>query len=137
MIRYNTITTEIQTARTEITDDAVLTSAGSGLQFTVGLWLFSYIQILTYSTVNFLNFDPQFYFSLLSTTGAIQTIGAFSSNTSDPVFIIYPGVAISNGIDMAGGGALIFGWNGNAGYTPIGSQIIIKSYYINQPNLLI
>jgi len=137
MISYNTIQPpQILSIDTEIPDDTVFTSGGSLNLFSGGLWLCTYMQIISYQPLNFLfPNNPDFYFELGSSTGAIMTIPQFGSNNPNPVFIIYPNDQISNGLDMSISGILNFAWNGNAGYTPIGTTIKLRSYYLEQPIL--
>ena len=137
MINYSTpAAPEILSTLVEIPDDSIFTSGGSLNLISGGLWLFTYMQINNYVSLNF-NFpnNPDFYFDIGSSTGAFMTIPAFASNNADPVFIIYPNTTISNGIDMSISGILNFGWQGNATYTPIGTSMKLKSYYITQPKL--
>jgi hypothetical protein len=137
MINYKTIQPpQILSIDSEILDDSVFTSAGGIQIFRKGLWLFTYMQIISYQPLNFLfPNNPDFYFEIGSSTGAIMTLPFFGSNNPDPVFIIYPNDQISNGLDMASSGILNFSWNGNAGYTPIGTTMKLRSYYLEQPIL--
>jgi hypothetical protein len=137
MISYGTIQPpQILSIDIEITDDSVFTSGGSLTLFSGGLWLFTYMKITNYLSLNFIfPNNPDFYFELGSNTGAIMSIPAFFSNVSNPVFIIYPNTTISNGIDMSISGILNFGWQGNATYTPIGTTMKLRSYYLEQPIL--
>jgi hypothetical protein len=137
MINYTTpAAPEILTTYVEIPDDSVFTSGGSVALLSDALWLFTYMQIDNFLTINFtIPNNPDFYFDIGSTTGSIAPIPQFSSNASNPVFIIYPNQLISNGIDMGANGILNFGWLGSASYVPIGTVIKLKSYYITQPTL--